>query len=98
LGGEKFSQTIISYKLPIFMRDIMTFGNIGLIFSAYLSIILLSSSVIKSNRKKYLFLILEWFLLPVIMIFFYSFPSLDSQTRWMFGKYLGFWPTPKIRK
>lgn len=98
LGGEKFSQTMLSYKLPIFMRDIMSFGNIGLIFSAYLSIILLSSFVLKPDRKKYLLLILEWFLLPVIMIFFYSFPALDSQTRWMFGKYLGFWPTPKIRK
>jgi hypothetical protein len=33
-----------------------------------------------------------------MMIFFSSLPALDAQTRWMLGKYMGFWPTEKYRK
>jgi len=32
------------------------------------------------------------------MIFFSALPALEAQTRWLFGKYLGFWPTEKARK
>jgi len=45
-----------------------------------------------------LFLVLEWVLLPAIMIFFTALPSLEAQTRWLWGRYLGFWHTPKMRK
>jgi len=32
------------------------------------------------------------------MIFFSALPALDAQARLMLGKYMGFWPTEKIRK
>jgi hypothetical protein len=35
--------------------------------------------------------------LPVIIITLGSFPGLEAQTRLMFGKYMGFWVTPKYR-
>jgi hypothetical protein len=73
-------------------------GMIGLIGSAYFSILLLPPKPIELGKKKYFMFILEWFLLPFIMIFFTSLPALDAQTRWMFGKYLRFWFTPKMRK
>ena len=71
---------------------------IGLISSAYLSILLLPPKPPRYGRFKYLILVTEWFLLPLIMIFFTSLPALDAQTRWMFGRYMGFWPTEKVRK
>jgi len=98
LGGDAFRQTLISYNLPIFTRNILTVAMIGLVGSAYFSILLLPPKPLQLGRKKYLILILEWFLLPLIMIFFTSFPALEAQTRLILGKYLGFWPTPKIRK
>ena len=98
IGGEEFRQTLISYNLPIFTRNILILAMIGLVGSAFFSILLLPPRPIQLGRKKYLILALEWLLLPIIMIFFTSLPALDAQTRWMLGKYLGFWPTPKIRK
>ena len=98
LGGEAFRQTLLSYNLPIFTRNILTISMIGLVASAFFSILLLPPRPIKLGKKRYLILTLEWFLLPIIMIFFTSFPALDAQTRLMLGKYMGFWPTEKFRK
>ncbi|PIS17518.1 MAG: hypothetical protein COT59_00225 [Candidatus Nealsonbacteria bacterium CG09_land_8_20_14_0_10_42_14] len=98
LGGEAFRQTLLSYSLPNFTRNILTLGMIGLIASAYFSIMLLPPKPPDYGKRKYLFLVLEWVLLPAIMIFFTALPSLEAQTRWLWGRYLGFWHTPKMRK
>lgn len=98
LGGEAFRQTLFSYNLPIFVRNILTLTMVGLISSAYFSIVLLPPKPPQLGKRKYLFLALEWFLLPAIMMFFTALPSLDAQTRLMLGKYMGFWTTPKTRK
>jgi len=97
LGGKEFGQTLLSYNLPVFVRNILTIGMIGLVGSVFLSILLLPPKPINFGRRKYLILSLEWFLLPFIMIVFTSIPALEAQTRLMLGKYMGFWPTPKIR-
>ncbi|MBZ9572077.1 hypothetical protein KJA15_01985 [Patescibacteria group bacterium] len=98
LGGEEFSQTLISYNLPIITRNILTITMIGLVGSAYFSLLLLPPRPPKYGRFKFLILIFQWLFLPLTMIFFSSLPALDAQTRWMLGKYMGFWPTEKIRK
>ena len=98
LGGLEFSQTLISYSLPQITSRILTLAMIGLVGSAYFSILLLPPKPPEYGRFKFLILALEWLLLPIMMIFFTSLPALDAQTRWMLGKYLGFWPTEKIRK
>ncbi len=98
LGNVEFGQSLLAYNLSRFVSRILTVGMLGLIGSIYFSILLLPPRPPEYGKKKYLFLALEWFLLPVIMIFFTSIPALEAQTRWMLGKYLGFWPTPKMRK
>ncbi|PIP24815.1 MAG: hypothetical protein COX34_02240 [Candidatus Nealsonbacteria bacterium CG23_combo_of_CG06-09_8_20_14_all_36_12] len=98
LGGEAFSQTLISYNLPLLTSRILTVAMIGLIGSAYFSILLLPPKPPEYGRFKYFILALEWLLIPLMMIFFTSLPALDAQARWMLGKYMGFWPTEKIRK
>jgi len=98
LGGSEFSQTLISYNLPKIISRIMTIGMIGLIGSAYLSLLLLPPKPPEYGRFKYVIFFFSWLLFPVTMVFFASFPALDAQIRLMLGKYMGFWVTEKIRK
>ncbi len=98
LGGGDFSHSLISYNLPVVVSRIMTVSMLGLIGSAYLSLLLLPPRPPKYGKLKYPFFVLGWALFPVIMIFFTALPALDAQTRWLTGKYLGFWPTEKFRK
>lgn len=98
LGGEDFSQTLLGYNLPRTISWILTIAMVGLVSSAYFALHLLPPKPPSHGRFKYILLVAEWFLLPIMMIFFTSLPSLDAQTRLMFAKYMGFWPTPKTRK
>jgi hypothetical protein len=97
-GGTEFSQTLISYNLPKITSRILTISMTGLIISAYLSLLLLPPRLPSGRRFKYLMFAFSWILVPVVTVFFTALPALDAQTRWMLGKYMGFWPTEKIRK
>jgi len=98
LGGPEFSHTLISYNLPRIISRLMTLAMIGLLSSVYLSFLLLPPKPPEYGRFKYLVFIFGWLLFPIMMIFFTALPALDAQTRWLFGRYMGFWVTEKVRK
>lgn len=98
LGGPEFSQTLFFYNLPKITSRILTIAMIGLVGSCYFSILLLPPKPPDYGRYKYLIFAVSWLFLPIMMIVFTSLPALDAQTRLMFGKYMGFWPTEKFRK
>jgi hypothetical protein len=49
------------------------------------------------GKFKWIWMVLQWVLFPVNFIIFGAIPALDAQTRLLFGKYMGFWVTPKKR-
>lgn len=98
LGGEEFSQSLISYNLPKITSQILTVTTLGLVLCAYLSLLLLPPKPKNDSRFKYFTFAFAWILFPIITIFFTSLPALDAQARWLLGKYMGFWPTEKVRK
>ncbi|MFA5086727.1 MAG: glycosyltransferase family 2 protein [Candidatus Paceibacterota bacterium] len=97
-GGPHFSQTLLSYNLPKITSTLLTINMAGLIISIYLSILLLPPKPINYGKLRYVILAFEWILIPLIMVFFSSIPALHAQLHWFFGKYMGFWVTPKIRE
>jgi len=97
-GGIEFSQTIISYSLPKIIGRLMTLSMAGLILSIYLSFLLLPPKPLQYGRSKYLVFAFSWLLFPFMMMIFTSLPAFDAQTRLMLGRYMGFWPTEKVRK
>lgn len=98
LGGETFNRTMLSYNLPRMTRWIMTAAMIGLIGSALYALKLLPPRPAKYKSRKYVWMVVQWILVPAVTIIFGSIPALISQTRLMFGKYMGFWVTPKHKK
>lgn len=97
-GGYVFNATLFSYNLIRVVRVLLTIAIVGLFTSAYLSIILLPPRPPSYGKRKYIIMVLQWFLVPVTLIAFGSFPAIEAQTRLMFGKYMGFWVTEKHRK
>lgn len=97
VGGSAFNRTVLSFNLPFLTQFLLTISMVGLVTSAVLSLILLPPRPPRYGKFKYFWMLLQWLLFPFTTIIFGSFPALDSQTRLMLGKYMGFWSTPKAR-
>ncbi|MFY9461846.1 MAG: glycosyltransferase family 2 protein [Candidatus Sungiibacteriota bacterium] len=97
LGGAYFGTTVLSHNLPRITRSIMILAMVGLVTSAVISTSLLPPRPGRHPLRKYLWMILQWLLLPITIIIFGSIPGLEAQTRLALGKRLDFWVTPKFR-
>ena len=98
LGGQAFNVTLLSYNLPQIARIIMTLAMVGLVSSAIYGTMILPPRPKNHQSYKYSLMILQWALMPFTIIIFGSIPGLEAQTRLMFGRYMGFWVTPKVRQ
>ncbi|HOI60248.1 MAG TPA: glycosyltransferase family 2 protein [Candidatus Pacearchaeota archaeon] len=98
LGGKDFTNTLMAHNLPRITSTIMTIAMFGLIGSIYISMLLIPAPKEKQPKIRYVWMVLEWALIPFVMIFFSALPALNAQAHWLFGKYMGFWVTPKVRK
>ncbi len=97
LGSREFHQTVLSYNLPIVVRDLLILAMFGLVISSIISLSLIPPRPQDASRLRYVVMALQWILVPATMIIFSAIPGLDAQTRLMFGRYMGFWVTPKVR-
>jgi hypothetical protein len=98
-GGSRFNESVLAHNLPIITRYLMTLAMTGLIISVSLSFLLLPPKPKKYSRFRYLYMFLQWILVPIISPTLGSFPAIDSQTRILIKKYFGeFWVTEKMKK
>lgn len=97
VGGRGFNTTILSYSLPHVAQGFLTAAMFGLILSAIFSMQLLPSRPAHYTRWRSFQLLLQWVLVPITMVIFSAIPGLDAQMRLLFGRYMGFWVTPKER-
>lgn len=98
LGGDEFNTHLFSYNLLHMVRLLLTLAMIGLVSSAYLSMLILPPRPPKYGKYKYAVMVLQWFLVFITLIFLGAFPAIDAQTRLMVKRYMGFWVTPKHRE
>ncbi|MFA6285378.1 MAG: glycosyltransferase family 2 protein [Parcubacteria group bacterium] len=99
IGGPKFNESVLAHNLPYMTRYLMNAALIGLVVSMFLSLLLLPPRPKRYSRKRYIYMFLQWFLVPITAPFLGAMPAVDSQTRILFGKYFGeFWVTEKVRK
>lgn len=93
------SESIVANQLPIIASRIQTLAMVGLFVSIYLSIRLLPPKPPKYKTRHRIYMLLQWVYVPITAIVYSSMAALNSQTRLMFGKYLGkFDVTEKVVK
>jgi len=96
--NRSFRATVLAVNYPLLYERILQTAAFGLVISFMVSLLMLPPFP-KGRKKVSLSFILEWstapFLLPITNVLFGALPSLESQTRLMFGKYLGFHVTEK---
>jgi len=98
LGGQNFNATLLSYNLPLLTSGIMTAAMIGMVVSAIISLLLLPPRPPHYGKWRHASMLLQWLFLPLTLIVFGSFPAIESQTRLIINRPLGFWVTTKVRK
>lgn len=98
LGTREFHETVLSYELPLVVRNLLIIAMGGLVVSSIISLALTPPRPDGHSRFRYIVMALQWIMVPMTMIVFSAIPGLDAQTRLMFGRYMGFWVTPKSRE
>lgn len=97
LANDVEKATVIAQNAPHVLVWLMRVAMIGIVASAVLNVFLLPTDIPRHRLVKLGIIVAQWVLLPVTLILFGSFPAIDAQTRLMFGKYLGFYATKKVR-
>lgn len=97
-GGVFFNQMSIGYNLPKITGLLLNFT-----LGTSLVWIILSRTTLPPRPKnvnwvKNIIMVLEWVIVPFIILIVGSTPALDAQTHLMMGKYMEFCTTEKSRK
>jgi len=91
------ASSVMAQNAPIVLQRLMLSAMAGLAISAIMSTAMLPRPQRPVPWYQWGIMVGQWVLLPVTMIVFGSLPALESQSRLMLGKYLGFWVSEKTR-
>lgn len=97
-ADKEFSNTVLYYSAGRFTNAIFSLSTLALLGTIVMSIWLLPK---KKKRFPFLWTLihgLEWFLVPLILVFLSAIPALDAQTRLMLNKRMEFWVSEKRRR
>lgn len=88
----------LANQLPQVASRLQTVAMVGILVSLFLTMRILPPKPLRYRRHRSLWMILQWVYLPITSICYSAFAAINSQTRLMLGKYLGFVVTEKTVK
>jgi cellulose synthase/poly-beta-1,6-N-acetylglucosamine synthase-like glycosyltransferase len=91
-------QSYLTNQLPQIARWIQTVATVGILVSLYLGLRSLPPKPERYKRHRTLLMMVQWIFLPVTTIVYGAMAAIYSQTRLMFGWYLGWVITEKAVK
>ena len=97
-SSPRFRNSVIYYTAPEITGTIFHLASLSLFTSVLLSIALLPRQKVENDWFKKTLFVLEWLMIPFILVFLSSLPALDAQTRLMLGKRMEFFVTDKRRR
>ncbi|MBI2426882.1 MAG: glycosyltransferase family 2 protein [Candidatus Kerfeldbacteria bacterium] len=97
-AGSEIQRTAVFQSTPFILQILMFLAMAGMASIALMSLTIIPPRPRYSSQYTHVVMLFQWLLLPISMVLFGSFPAIESQTRLMLGKYLGFHVTKKVRK
>jgi cellulose synthase/poly-beta-1,6-N-acetylglucosamine synthase-like glycosyltransferase len=97
VAGDSVRSTVLFQNTPHILEWLMFASMGGLVFSMVLSLRLLPRPPHSTKKTMWIFMLLQWILVPVSLICFSALPAIDATTRLMLGRYLGFNVSQKKR-
>lgn len=82
-------KSFVANQLPQVASNIQTVAMAGILVTLYLSFKILPPKPSRYKRRRSIMMVLQWGLLPITTIVYSAFAALYSQTRLMFGWYMG---------
>lgn len=93
--SESYRYTVLAVNMPYLTKLLLPMAWIFTAIAAYISIDFMPPRPDSVKKTKNIEMILQWFVIPVTAVIWGSVPAFEAQTRFMLGKYLTFWVTPK---
>lgn len=97
VAGEEVRRSVLFQNAPHILEVMLIMSMGGLVISMILSMRLLPRPPEAHHRFAWVYMVLQWVLVPVSLICFSAIPAIDATTRLMLGKYLGFNVSQKKR-
>lgn len=88
LLNSEASRSISAHQLPEVISVMQRVAMVGLFITVFLSLKMLPPRPERYKRKRTVFMVLQWVLMPITGILYNSASSFTSQTRLLFGRYL----------
>lgn len=88
----------LPHQLPIITSHIMQVASVGIFITILISMISLPPRPARYKRRRSVWMVAQWVLLPFTSIAFGSLAAIESQTRLILGRYLDFYVTEKATK
>lgn len=98
VGGKFFAQMSIGYNLPKVTGLLLNFTLLASLVWIVLSRLTLPPRPKNVKWGKNILMLAEWIIVPLVILVLGSTPALDAQTRLLFGRYMEFVPTEKMRR
>lgn len=88
LVNAEAARSVAAYQLPDTVSLLQRIGLIGLAIAIFTSFKLLPPRPARYTRRRTIWMVLQWLLMPVTAIVYSSMAAYNSQTRLLLGKYL----------
>lgn len=88
LVNAEAARSVAAYQLPDTVSLLQRIGLIGLAIAIFTSFKLLPRRPARYTRRRTIWMVLQWLLMPVTAIVYSSMAAYNSQTRLLLGKYL----------
>lgn len=88
LINSESSRSIVAHNLPLIASQLQFVAMFGLFITIYLTFKMLPPRPARYKRRRNIFMLLQWLMMPVVSIGYGSAAAIYSQTRLLLGRYL----------